>query len=107
MDKFSGIPYHDPAPGPMKKLAAFVAGAALLVLGLMFSVVLLGIAIAVGLAVWGYLWWKTRELRRIMREHAAAAPTGGNGNVIDGEAIVVIEPTPEEDAGPDTRSMGN
>lgn len=91
MSKFAGIPYRDPAPGPLKKLAAFVAGTFLLVLGLMFSVVLLGILIVAGLALWGYLWWKTRELRRIMREHAAAAPTGGTGNVIDGEAVVVAE----------------
>ena len=35
--------------------------------------VALGVLLAVGLAVWGWLWWKTRSLRK------------EDGNVIEGE----------------------
>lgn len=83
-----GAPSYRQA-GPVQKLFAFVVGAILLVLGLMFSVVVLVALVAVGLAVWAYLWWKTRELRRAMRE----APVGRRpgGDIIEGEAIVVEE----------------
>jgi len=72
--------------GPLEKLFAFVGGTILLVLGLMFSVVVLAGLVTVGLAVWAYLWWRTRELRRAMRE----APVGRQrGDIIEGEAVVV------------------
>lgn len=77
-------------PGLLEKLVAFVAGAILLVVGFMFSMMLFAIIVVAGLLAWAYLWWKTRELRRAMREN----PPGGR--VIDGEVIVVdaevIEP---------------
>ncbi len=60
---------------------AFAASALLLVVGLMFSLLILAVAAIVAMAILGYLWWKTRELRRQMREH----PPGGR--VIEGEAI--------------------
>lgn len=71
-------------PGLLGKLFALVAGALLLIVGFLFSVFLFAVIIAVGLLVWGYVWWKTREVRRAMREQS----TGG-GTVIEGEAIVV------------------
>ena len=71
------------------KLATIVIGSALLVLGLMFSVVLIALLAVLGVGFWGYLRWKTRGLRRAMREQAASAPVGGT--VIDGEAVVVAE----------------
>lgn len=79
-----------PTPGLLEKLVAFVVGTILLVVGFMFSMVLFAIIVVAGLLAWAYLWWKTRELRRAMREN----PPGGR--VIDGEVIVVdaevIEP---------------
>ncbi|RLJ62666.1 hypothetical protein [Sulfurisoma sediminicola] len=72
-------------PGPLGKLLGVVAGAALLVLGVMFSVVLLAVLAVAGLAAWGYFWWKTRKLRRTLRER----PPGGQ--VIEGEAVIVEE----------------
>lgn len=75
--------------GPLQKLFAFVVGTILLVLGLMFSVVVLAGLVAVGLAVWAYLWWKTRDLRRAMREAPVDRRPGGD--IIEGEAVVVEE----------------
>jgi len=68
-----------------RNVLALLAGAILLILGFMFSVVILAVIAVLGLAVWGYLWWKTRKLRRTMQEQAP------DGQIIDGEAIVVEE----------------
>ncbi|MBI5786183.1 MAG: hypothetical protein HZA64_12065 [Rhodocyclales bacterium] len=76
---------HTPA-SPLQKAASAVIGLALLALGLMFSVVLIAVLVVAGLAAWGYLWWKTREVRRILRERQAPA---ANDRVFEGEATVV------------------
>ncbi len=85
----------EPPQGPLGKLLAFIAGATLLVLGFMFSVVLLAVVAVVVLCVWGYFWWKTRELRRILRAQQEAAPGGASQaadiRIIEGEAVVVEE----------------
>lgn len=84
-------------PGLLGKLFALIAGAVLLVLGIMFSVVLLAVVVCLGLIAFGYFWWKTRALRKHMRDQVAAAQgqtqgyARGPGNVIEGEAIVVRE----------------
>lgn len=77
---------HSPPPesGIFGKLLGLVLGSVLLVLGLMFSVVLLSAVALLGLLVWGYVWWKTRPLRRAMCD---AARSGGD--VIEGEVVVV------------------
>jgi hypothetical protein len=67
----------------LRNVLAALTGAILIVLGFMFSLVILTAIAVVGLAVWGYLMWKTRKIRRGMREQAP------NGNVIEGEAVVV------------------
>jgi len=80
---------------PWQKLVAAVAGAGIFVLALMFSVVLFAVVATVGLAVWGWVWWKTRELRKRMREQMAQqgqAQTQANGArdeglVLEGEVI--------------------
>lgn len=59
------------APGPFTKALAVVAGVSVLVIGLMFSVVLVGVALVVGSIAGGWLWWKTRALRRDLREQMA------------------------------------
>ncbi|MDP2822546.1 MAG: hypothetical protein Q8O52_07685 [Sulfuritalea sp.] len=68
-----------------RNVFALLTGAILLILGFMFSVVIFAVVAMLGLAVWGYLWWQTRKLRRAMQEQAP------DGQVIDGEAIVVEE----------------
>lgn len=78
-------------PGLLEKILTLVVGALLLVAAFMFSLLILAVAIIVGLMVWGYFWWKTREIRRVMREqHPREQPPPG-GHVIEGEVIVVDE----------------
>lgn len=83
-------PFLTQEAGPLKKLVTLVGGAVLLVLGLMFSVVVLTGIVIVGLMVWGYLWWRTRDIRRVLRQTQAPIDVPG-GDVIEGEAVVVEE----------------
>jgi predicted lipid-binding transport protein (Tim44 family) len=57
--------------GP-RSLVGRVVGAlvtvAVLVVGLMFSAVLFGVALVLGLLVWGWVWWKMRKVLRQMRQ---------------------------------------
>lgn len=84
--------------GVLAKLLAGVAGAVLLVVGFMFSVVVLAVAVVVGLGILGWFWWKTRALRRQIHEQMRENPPPGRagrsspaGHVIEGEAVVVDE----------------
>jgi uncharacterized protein YneF (UPF0154 family) len=84
--------------GPFAKLLAAVGGVALLVLGFMFSLVVLAVALVVGLGVWGWFWWKTRKLRQQINEQMRENPPPGwegpsspAGHVIEGEAVIVEE----------------
>jgi hypothetical protein len=83
-------PFLTQESGPLKKVVTLVGGAILLVLGLMFSVVVLAGVVIVGLMVWVYVWWKMREVRRVMRQ-AQAPVDRQDGDVIEGEAVVVDE----------------
>jgi hypothetical protein len=87
-------------PGLLRKSVAFVATAALIGLGLMFSAVLFAIILVVGATAGAYLWWKTRELRKLMRNFPPhSGPMDGKiaegevikGEVIEGEVIRVVE----------------
>ena len=69
----------------IRNLLALLASAILLVLGLLFSVVILSLIAVLGLTAWAYFWWKTRALRKAMREQAL------DSRVIDGEATLVAE----------------
>jgi O-antigen/teichoic acid export membrane protein len=69
------------SPGLLAQVLAFATGAVLLVVGLMFSLLIFAVAAIVATVALGYLWWKTRDLRRRMRKN----PPGGR--VIDGEVI--------------------
>lgn len=81
----NGRHYQVQRPGLLRKLVAAVAGTVVLVGLFMLSIVVLAVVAAVGLAGGIYLWWRTRELRKQLREHARARPAGGR--VIDGEVI--------------------
>ncbi len=82
----------------MQKLIAFVSTAALIVLGVMFSAVLLVFIVSAGLIIFGYFWWKTRALRKQMRAQRQAMSSAANdadafkdevfkGEIIEGEVI--------------------
>jgi hypothetical protein len=81
---------------------AIAGGVVLLAGAVVFSVVLLAVAAVAGVLVGGYLWWKTRSLRRQLREQAEAHPGAGSqpggsprdGTVIEGDFVR------ERDTGP-------
>lgn len=91
-----------PARGPLGAAFALVTSAVLLVLGVTFSLVFLAIIAVIGLLGLGYLWWKTRALRRHLRKHMdgqaqyaepAAQPTD-DGQIIEGVILGEERETP-------------
>jgi hypothetical protein len=90
------IGYRGGAVSQAKSLAlkalVVVSGALVLASAFVLSLVFLTIGLAVVLTVGGYLWWKTRELRRQMRARMQEqSQPWSNGDVIEGEVI-----TPEQ-----------
>ncbi|MDR0777512.1 MAG: hypothetical protein LBE81_12895 [Azonexus sp.] len=75
------------------KLLTLVFSLALLVLAVMFSLVALTVIAIGGTLFAGWLWWKTRALRKAMRE---AAPVDGSGEVRIIEGEFVREATDDE-----------
>lgn len=102
-------------PGPFAKALAAVVAVILFGAALMFSLVFVLAAVVLGLAAWGWLWWKTRRVRREFEEfnrqamHRAESgwsapaadrdgqaggdaqrrPSSTSGVVIEGEVIAV------------------
>jgi Flp pilus assembly protein TadB len=84
-------------PGPLAKLAAFVLSAAFMVLAFMFSLVALAVVAVLGVALGGWLWWKTRTLRKQMQQMREAQQMGSerpvrSDQVIEGEFIREVPP---------------
>jgi hypothetical protein len=84
-------------PGPLAKLAAFVLSAVFLVLAFMFSLVALAVVAVVGVLLGGWLWWKTRALRKQMQQmrdtqQKANDQPAHNDQVIEGEFIREVSP---------------
>ncbi len=75
----------------MRKVVAVLTTAALVVLGLMFSVVIFTVIAVAGLTAWGYLWWKTRGLRRQLREQMSTQTMGGMVNEAEAYKGEIIE----------------
>ncbi len=88
-------------PSLLRKIAALIAMVALAVVAIMFSVVLLSVILVVIVFGGAYLWWKTRELRKLMRDFTPPpgatmhcetfADEAFKGEVIEGEVIRVDE----------------
>lgn len=102
-------------PNPLKQVVAVIATVTLIGLALMFSVVVIAFVLVAGTLGWGYLWWKTRELRKQMRNYPPRSAemdgeaAGGEefrgeefrgevieGEVIEGEVIRVVEPAEKQ-----------
>lgn len=83
-------------PSLLRKTGAIVATIVLAGLALMFSAVLLALVLSIGAVAFVYLWWKTRELRKQMRNFPPRGATVEHevfeGEVIEGEVIRVVEP---------------
>ena len=63
-------------PGPpsvLAKVLAVVIGAALLIVGFAVSLVMLAVVLGAGIAIGGLVWWKTRGLRKQLREQTMRA----------------------------------
>ena len=67
-------------PSLLGRVAAAIIGAIALVVAFMFSIVALAVVSVIIVIAVGYVWWKTRDLRRHLREN----PPGGR--VIDGDS---------------------
>lgn len=79
-----GPQLRGPRPGLFGRVVAGIAGAAALIVGLVLSfAVFVGVATA-AVAVGGWLLWKTRALRRQLRERPVG-PAGGR--IIEGEVV--------------------
>ena len=82
----------------LSTILTMVVGAALLVAGFIFSLVILAVVAVIALLVWAWFWWKTRALRRHLGEQmeqmqreqqrgpAQSAPMK-EGVIIEGEVI--------------------
>ncbi|MFZ1547253.1 MAG: hypothetical protein WAT12_09155 [Candidatus Nitrotoga sp.] len=70
----------------LSKIAKIVVTIVLIGLTLMFSVLFFVVILTVGAIAWGYLWWRTRELRKQMREYPPNNVVM-EGEVIEGEVI--------------------
>lgn len=93
---------HRQAVEPMtltQKILAAIVGAGVFALALMFSVVLFAVFIAVGTVAWGYLWWKTRAIRKQMRENPPDAL------VIEGEVIREVHEDSEAQPADDRKAQ--
>lgn len=60
-------------PGLLTKVLAVVIGAALLVVGFAVSLVMLAVLLGAAVVIGGVIWWKTRDLRKQLREQAIRA----------------------------------
>ena len=97
-------------PGQPRSLLAQVltaiVGIGALILGLMFSAVFIVVLVVGGLILWGYFWWKTRALRKQIRDQMGArqgrdfsgaasgssdAASAADGEIIEGEAVRVMD----------------
>ena len=81
-------------PNLLRNLAAIIVTATVIGLTLMFSVVVFTFILVAGTIAWAYLWWKTRKLRKQMRDFPARGAAMESevieGEVIDGEVISVV-----------------
>lgn len=82
---------HTTQSSPLRKILTFIMTLVIIGLALMFSAVLLVIILTVGAIAGSYLWWKTRGLRKQMREYAQN-DAEMRGTVFDS---VVVERTTE------------
>jgi hypothetical protein len=86
------IEYRGSALSKAKLLAlkglVVMGGAVMVASAFVISLVFVAIGLAVVLTVGGYLWWKTRELRKQMHGTLQGQSSARfDGNVIEGEVI--------------------
>jgi hypothetical protein len=84
------IGYQGSAVSRAKNLALkallVLGGALMLASAFVLSLVFVAVGLAVVLIAGGYLWWKTRELRKQIRARMQGQPQPGS-EIIEGEVI--------------------
>lgn len=91
-------------PSLWQRIVGGVVLVGVFALALTVSIALFAVILTVGAIVWGYLWWKTRDLRRAIREQVdarmaeggtrapgEAGPGGARGVIIEGEVVREVE----------------
>ena len=73
----------------IQRIAGAALGILLFIAALFFASVVLAAAALLALGIWGWLWWKTRDLRK--------AAAQAEGTVIEGEYRVERETTRLDD----------
>jgi hypothetical protein len=100
----SRVPY--PMSGPkslLGKVVTAILGAGILVAAFVFSLVVLAIVIVGGLLFATFVWWRTRDLRKQLREQQrlrvqhGSAQSDAQGQVYEGEVIREPDPDADED----------
>jgi len=89
--------------GVLGRVAAFIGTVILAGIALLFGTVLFALVIAAGMIVWGYFWWKTRDLRKQLREQfdrsrayqTTERPPAG-ADILEGEVIREIRADGED-----------
>lgn len=80
-------------PGLLAKVISLLLAAGIVVLGFMFSLVALVIVAVFGLGLAVWFWWKTRAIRKLIREQQPMDDAGVSrsaaqaGDIIEGEAV--------------------
>ena len=71
--RHSGATIRPGPPSLLAKVLAAVIGSALLVVGFAVSLVMLAVVLGAGIVIGGFVWWKTRDLSKQLREQAMRA----------------------------------
>ncbi len=86
--------------GPLQKFGAAVVAVIVFGVALAFSVMFFAVVAAIALVIGAYLWWKTRDVRKAMRQAQAQAQRpgpqrqNGDGIVIEGEVLREVRDDP-------------
>jgi membrane protein implicated in regulation of membrane protease activity len=86
---YGSLPGPHGTPSLFGRIVATLATLVVFVAAFFFSALVLAGLLTVGVAVWAYFWWRTRGLRRAMREQMAqgAEQTVGEVRIIEGEVV--------------------
>lgn len=69
----------------LQRILAFLVALGLIAAALVFASLILAIAAAIALVLGGWLWWRTRALRRDLKRQAEEGRARSEGAVIEGE----------------------
>ncbi len=103
-----------PGSGLLSRIVGAALGAVVLVVSLLFSAVVFSFLLAAAVLIGGYFWWRTRDVRRQLREQMAQmdaqmragttarpgdASRSQGGTVLDGDFIRERDDNSTRDSG--------